>query len=148
ALGGWRAPLLLFSAITLGLAGLWLWVTRDDPAHVRTRQRPLRLPLRSTLAWRLLASLFLVSSIFYGLSNWLPDAYTERGWSEGRAGALVAVLTGVSIPCAFAVGWLADRVGSRRAWLCGTASLQLAGVLGVVLLPGAGFAWAVVLGAA
>jgi CP family cyanate transporter-like MFS transporter len=147
-LGGWRAPLLLFSGVTLGLAALWLWVTRDEPRHVRTRERPLRLPLRSALAWRLVASFFLVSSIFYGLSNWLPDAYTERGWSESSAGALVAVVTGVSIPCAFAVGWLADRVGSRRAWLCGTASLQLAGVLGVVLVPSGGFGWAVVLGAA
>jgi CP family cyanate transporter-like MFS transporter len=148
ALGGWRAPLLVFSGITLGLAATWLWVTRGEPAHVRSDTRPLRLPLRSALAWRLVGSFFLVSSVFYGLSAWLPDAYSERGWSESSAGALVAVVTSVSIPCAFLVGWLADRVGSRRAWLCGTASLQLAGMLGVVLLPRAGFLWAVVLGAA
>src|SRR5262249_62135573 len=92
-----------------------LWGPGGAPAHVRTDARPLRLPLRSPLAWRLVGSFFLVSSVFYGLSAWLPDAYTERGWSESSAGALIAVVTGVSIPCAFLVGWLADRIGSRRA---------------------------------
>ena len=27
-----------------------------------------------------------MSSVFYGLNAWLPDAYVERGWSEGSAG--------------------------------------------------------------
>ncbi|HEY2935167.1 MAG TPA: MFS transporter [Gaiellaceae bacterium] len=148
ALGGWRSPLYVFSGVTVGLAAVWLWLTRDEPAHVRVDTRPLRLPFRSAVAWRLVGAFFLMSSIFYGLNAWLPDAYTERGWSAGSAGALVALMNGVGIPCAFLVGWLADRLGSRRAWLGGTALLQLVGLLGVVLLPGGAWLWAVLLGAA
>jgi len=148
ALGGWQAPLYVFSGITVGLAAVWLRLTRDEPAHVRTAARPLRLPYRSTTGWRLVGAFFLMSSIFYGLNAWLPDAYAERGWSAGSAGALVAVMNGVGIPCSFVVGWLADRFGSRRAWLGGTAALQLGALLGIVLLPGGGWVWAVLLGAA
>jgi CP family cyanate transporter-like MFS transporter len=147
-LGGWRAPLLAFSAVTVGLAGVWLWVTRNEPVHVRSEVRPLRLPLRSPIGRRLVAAFFFMSFVFYGLNSWLPDAYTEHGWSAGRAGALVALMNGVGVPCSFLGGFLADRFGSRRAWLTGLALLQLAGLLGVVLLPGGGWLWAVFLGAA
>src|SRR5207244_2822894 len=62
------------------------------------------------------------------------------------AGALIAVLNAVTIPCGFLAAWAADHVGTRRLWLGGAAMLQLLGLLGVVLLPGAGWLWAVVLG--
>ena len=87
-----------------------------------------------------------MSSVFYGLNAWLPDAYVERGWSESSAGGLLAVLNTVTIPVGFAVAWAADHWGTRRVWLGGAAALQLVALLGVVLLPGAGWGWAVLLG--
>jgi CP family cyanate transporter-like MFS transporter len=146
AAGGWRTPLLIMSAVSAALAAAWLWLTRRDPAHVRTDLRPLKLPLRNPLGWRLVAAFSLMSFVFYGLNSWLPDAYVERGWSQGSAGALLAVLSGVSIPVGFFVAWAADHVGTRRGWLTGSAALQTATLLGVVLLPGAGWLWAVLLG--
>jgi CP family cyanate transporter-like MFS transporter len=134
------------SAVSAALAAAWLWLTRRDPAHVRTDLRPLKLPLRNPLGWRLVAAFSLMSFVFYGLNSWLPDAYVERGWSQGSAGALLAVLSGVSIPVGFFVAWAADHIGTRRGWLTGSAALQTATLLGVVLLPGAGWLWAVLLG--
>jgi len=148
AANGWRTPLLVFGIVSTGLAVLWLWLTRSEPRHVRVELRPLRLPFRSPLAWRLVAAFFFMSSVFYGLNAWLPDAYVERGWSEGSAGALLAVLNVTTIPCGFFVAWAADHWGSRRLWLAGAAALQLLGLLGIVLFPAAGWAWAVVLGIA
>ncbi len=148
AAGGWRAPLLAFSAFAAGLTAVWLALTRRELPHMRTGVRPVRLPWRSGLAWQLVAAFFLMSFVFYGLNSWLPDAYVERGWSEGEAGALLAVLNGVTIPCGLVVAWLADRFGSRRLWLGSAAGVQLAGMLGVVLAPGGGFAWAALMGAA
>jgi MFS transporter, CP family, cyanate transporter len=148
AAGGWRTPLLVFGAVSTGLGALWLWLTRTEPSHVRVEIRPLKLPFRRPLAWRLVAAFFLMSSVFYGLNAWLPDAYVERGWSEGSAGALLAVLNTITIPCGFFVAWAADHWGSRRLWLSGAAALQLAALLGIVLWPGAGWAWAVLLGIA
>ena len=102
---------------------------------MRIDVRPLSLPLRRPLAWRLVAAFFLMSSVFYGLNAWLPDAYVERGWSESSAGALLAVLNTVTIPCGFLVAWAADHWLTRRQWLAGAAALQLVALLGVVLFP-------------
>lgn len=148
AAGGWRTPLLSFGAVSSALATLWLWLTRREPRHVRTDVRPLRLPLRNPLAWRLVAAFFLMSFVFYGLNSWLPDAYVERGWSQSSAGGLLALMNTVTIPCGFAAAWAADHWGTRRRWLGGAATLQLAALLGVVLAPGAGWLWAVLIGAA
>ncbi len=146
--GGWRTPLLAFGAVSTVLAAVWLWLTRSELPHERVNVRPLKLPFRRPLAWRLVAAFFFMSSVFYGLNAWLPDAYVERGWSESSAGNLLAVLNTVTIPVGFAVAWAADHWGTRRMWLGGAAALQLVALLGVVLVPDAGWAWAVLLGAA
>jgi CP family cyanate transporter-like MFS transporter len=146
--GGWRTPLIVFAAFSAGLALLWLWLTRTEPVHVQVDLRPLKLPLRRLLAWRLVAAFFFMSSVFYGLNAWLPDVYVERGWSDSSAGALLAVLNTASIPCGFFVAWAADHFGSRRLWLSGAAALQFFALLGIVLWPAAGWGWAVLLGIA
>ena len=83
SLGGWRSPLLVFSAVAAALVVVWLWLTRGEPAHVRTETRPLRLPLRTPLGWHLVAAFFFMSSVFYGINAWLPDAYVEHGYRKG-----------------------------------------------------------------
>ena len=45
------------------------------------------------------------------------------------------------------IAWLADRRGSRRAWLMGFAIAQIIGLLGVMLIPGGGWGWAALIGA-
>ena len=145
---GWRTPLLVFGVVSTVLAVVWVLLTRAVPEHVRLETRPLRLPFSSPLAWRLVAAFFFMSAIFYGLNSWLPDIYVERGWSESDAGALLAVLNTISIPCGFAAAWAADHWGERRMWLAGAAALQLAALGGTLALPSAGWLWAVVLGIA
>jgi MFS transporter, CP family, cyanate transporter len=145
---GWRTPLLVFACASVVLAAIWIVLTRTEAAHVRVDTRPLRLPLRNPFAWRLVAAFFFMSSVFYGLNSWLPDAYVERGWSDGSAGALLAVLNTLTIPVGFAVAWIADHRGQRRMWLAGAAVLQLAALIGVVTVPSAGWLWAVMLGIA
>lgn len=148
AAGGWRTPLVIFSVVAAVLAAVWLRLTRAEPPHVRTDVRPLRLPLRDRLAWRLVAAFFLMSFVFYGLNSWLPDVYVERGWDERSAGELLAALNTVTIPCGLLVAWAADHWGTRRLWLVAAAIVQLAALLGIVLLPGAGWLWAVLIGVA
>ena len=145
-LGGWRSPLLVFSGVAAALVVVWLRLTRGEAAHVRTETRPLRLPLRAPLGWHLVAAFFFMSSVFYGINAWLPDAYVEHGWSQSSAGGLLAVMNAVTIPVGFAVAWAADHWGTRRAWLAAAASMQLAALVGIRLLPGGGWGWAVLLG--
>jgi CP family cyanate transporter-like MFS transporter len=146
--GGWRTPLLCFAAVAAGLTALWLRLTRSEPPHVRTDARPLRLPWRKPLAWRLVAAFCFMASVFYGLNAWLPDVYVERGWSQSSAGALLGVMNAVTIPCGFLAAWAADHIGTRRIWLGGAATTQLAALVGIVVAPGAGWLWAVLLGIA
>jgi CP family cyanate transporter-like MFS transporter len=138
----------VFSVATLGLLVLWLVLTRVERGHVAASvPRPLALPWRSPLAWRLVAAFFFMSATYYGLNAWLPDLYVEHGWSEDKAGALLAVLNATQIAAGLAVAWLADRMWSRRTWMMGCAGLGFLSLLGVVLLPDAGFLWAFLLGA-
>ncbi len=148
ALGDWRDPLVVFSAVTFGLLVLWLVLTRVERGHVAaSAPRPLALPWRSPLAWRLVGAFFFMSATYYGLNAWLPDVYVERGWSEGKAGVLLAVLNGTQIVAGLSVAWLADRMWSRRTWMAGCAGLGCISMLGVIVVPSAGFLWAALLGA-
>jgi MFS transporter, CP family, cyanate transporter len=144
---GWRTSLLVFSLATLPLLAGWLWLTRrEEPHRVGEARAVIRLPWRSSLAWRLVLAFGMMGTTFYGLNSWLPDSYVERGWSDGEAGALLAVLNLCALVPTLAVGWLADRGGSRRVYLVGGASLLVVATLGFVLAPAAGFLWAAMVG--
>jgi MFS transporter, CP family, cyanate transporter len=145
--GGWRTALVVFSAVTVGLAVLWLARTRGEPPHARPDARPPRLPIGSPMVWMLVAMFGLLGTTYYGLNAWLPDSYVERGWSEESAGVLLAVLNVASIPGGLAIAWLADRRGSRRFYLVLLAAIQVGALLGVILAPGAGWLWAPIFGA-
>ena len=144
--GGWRFSLAVFSIAAALSALAWLALTEADRPDRAALARPVRLPIRSGVAWAVAVVFAMTGVTFYGLSVWLPDTYVEHGWSEGRAGALLAVLQAVSVPAGLAVPRLADRIGSRRFYLTSAAAVQLGGILGVLLDPGAGWLWAVVLG--
>ena len=146
-LGGWRASLGVLSGATVVLAFVWLWSSRGEPAHVVPPGPPQRLPWRSPLVWRLVATFALMSSTFYGLNAWLPASYVERGWDETSAGELLAVLNLASIPATLLVAAVADRVPRRRYLMIGATEFLVA-VLGIELLPGGGWIWAALAGVA
>jgi CP family cyanate transporter-like MFS transporter len=146
--GGWRASLAVFSVVTVVLAGVWVVLTRHEPPHERRFERPPGLPWHSRVAWLLVAVFALMASTYYGINAWLPDSYVERGWSTQSAGSLLAVLNFVAIPASFLVPWLSDRYATRRTWLLTMAATFVVGVSGVVLAPGAAYAWVVALGIA
>jgi CP family cyanate transporter-like MFS transporter len=104
------------------------------------------MPLRSSTAWAVSVVFAMIAVCFYGLSAWLSDAYVEHGWSDGSAGALLAVVQAVTVPTGLAVPWLADRWGSRRLYLGLGAAVQMLGLLGVQLAPDGAWLWAVLLG--
>ncbi len=143
--GGWRFALGVFSVAAAVSGAAWLLLGRPDE-RPRARVRPPKLPIRNQTAWFISLVFAMIAVCFYGLSAWLPDAYVEHGWSAGKAGALLAVVQAVTVPAGFAVPWLADRMGSRRTYLACAAAVQMGGLLGVQLAPGAAWLWAVVLG--
>jgi MFS transporter, CP family, cyanate transporter len=146
SLGTWRDPLELFSLVTVGLALGWVALSRGYGARSE-RAAPLpRLPLRSSTGWLLAAIFGLVSITYYGVNAWLPSAFTERGWSHSSAGALLTVVNATTVPVSLLLAVRGDLFGSRRFWLTSGASVQLAGLLGVIVAPAGGWAWAALIG--
>lgn len=147
AAGSWRWSLVAFSLFTAVLVVLWLVLTRDAPPHRAATERSPRLPWRSGLAWRLAGIFGMMAVTYYGLNAWLPDAYTERGWSEGRAGALLATMNAAALSTTLLVPWLADRRGSRRLYLLLLAGGLVGSLAGLVLVPAGAWVWVVMAGA-
>jgi MFS transporter, CP family, cyanate transporter len=147
ALGGWRGTLSAFSLFTAALLLFWLGLTRHRDPHVRTREQLPPLPLRNSTGWLLVAMFATNSIVYYGLNAWLPSALTEHGWSRGSAGLTLTVINGVSVLASLWLASFGDRVGSRRMWLSVGCCLALTGLVGVTLLPAAGWLWAALLGA-
>ena len=149
AAGSWRWSLVVFSAVTLALVPAWVWLTRDEEPH---RRRPeamrIRLPVQSGTAWVLVGIFGSMASLFYGLNSWLPDAYVEHGWTEGKAGALLAVLNVAALVTTVIIPWLSDRVGSRRVYLVSFSAALVVAVAGFAEFPGGAWIWAVIVGLA
>lgn len=146
--GGWRAALVAFSLAACGLVVAWALLTRGEEPHARPAALVPRLPWGSGTAWLLVAVFALMGSAYYGLNAWLPDAYAERGWSDGEAGALLAMMNLTAIPASFVVPWLSDRRGGRRPYLLGMSLVVVTGATGLVALPGAAYGWALLAGIA
>ena len=103
-------------------------------------------PLRRPIAW-LFVALFATSAfVYYGYAAWLPDAFTERGWSDGARGQLVVAIDVFAIISLVSVTLVSDRFhSSRRALLTppGLASRRRARDRAD---PSHALAWACVLG--
>ena len=147
-LGGWRGSLIALSAFAVLSLVAWVALTRGEEPHERPGASIPRLPWRSRTAWLLVASFGLMGAAFYGLNAWLPDAYGERGWSDGKAGFLLAVMNMAAIGSSFVVPWLSDRHNRRRPWLLSMSVLFITGATGFVAIPGFAFGWATVAGIA
>ena len=143
---GWRGSLVIMSASTLVLIAGWLVFTVRRPPHERRPDDPPRFPWRSAWGWRLVAVFTLTSVAYYGITAWLPSVYVDRGWSHASAGALVTVVSVVTLPTSLVIAGVGDSLGSRRLYLTGGAVLLFLTGLGVVLLPGGAWLWAVLIG--
>jgi MFS transporter, CP family, cyanate transporter len=140
---GWRWTLVAYSLVSLALVGPWL--ARRHAAASPPERAPL--PLRVPLAWAIAGAFGLQSILFYGFNAWLADAYVERGWSDTRAGALVALMNGVALLVGIGTALSADRVGSRRAFLLAGSGVCVAAGSLVAADVGGAWLWAALLGA-
>jgi len=146
AAGSWRWSLIVFSAVTLVLVPAWIWLTREEAPHRRAVVEHVRLPFHSGTAWTLVGIFGSMACVFYGLNSWLPDAYVERGWSDGKAGALLAVLNITALVTTVTIPWLSDRTGGRRVYLVGFSAALVASAVGFAAVPSGAWLWAALVG--
>jgi MFS transporter, CP family, cyanate transporter len=145
-LGGWRGALIAISAVALLSLVAWVVLTRGDTAHVAPDATVPRLPWRSRTAWLLVTIFALAACAYYGLIAWLPDAYSERGWTDTEAGVLLSMMNLTAIFASFLVPWLSDRTGRRGPFLIGLSLGAIAGATVLVALPALAYGGALLLG--
>lgn len=142
--GGWRGSLFTMSAVALVAVVPWALIVgrrieHDPPATPAGIVAPGGVGR--------LAALFALQSIpFFGLITWLPTHLVETGWSSARAGAALALLNVVGLATSLTVPRVGDRVGSRRVYLHSGAGLGAIAVVGLMVAPVGGFAWAALAG--
>ena len=141
----WRVPMLVFSLAAGGSLAWWLAVTHGGGA--RPVGKRAHFPLRKPVAWLFVALFVFSASVYYGYSAWLPDAFTERGWTASHAGDLVFAINLFAIPSGIIVTLIGDRFAwSRRTLLIPPAISLSTGALGILLDPSHALLWACVLG--
>jgi CP family cyanate transporter-like MFS transporter len=143
-LGSWEASLAAWALPALVAAFVWL------PAALRpgtTVSGPPSPGLwQSRLAWNVSLFMGVQSMAFYAGLSWLPTVLEDAGFSEGEAGSLQALGALVQLAPAFAVPVLAARSRNQLGVLLAIVGFSLAGVVGLILAPGAALAWIVVFG--
>jgi len=146
--GGWRGALIAISVAALLSLVAWVVLTWGEASHTVPSATVPRLPWRSKTAWLLVAIFGLMACAYYGLNAWLPDAYTERGWSDRSAGILLAMMNLTAIPSSFVFPYLSDRVGQRRPFLLGLSVCFVTGAVILVAVPSIAYAGALIAGVA
>jgi len=123
ATGGWPVALAVWAAVgVVGLAA-WLPASRSVSAGARrergTSALTWRTLRRDRVAVALTAFFALQSMVAYIVMGWLPTMLRAEGMAADEAGAMVGVVTVVSIPVSLLVpGWLAGRPHQRLgAWV-------------------------------
>jgi CP family cyanate transporter-like MFS transporter len=142
AAGSWRLALAVLGASAALVTLAWLGLDRG-----RAAERPrapavaeLRAVARAPVVWALIGTFALMTVVYYGLISWLPDAYVEKGWTEGSAAGLVALVSAAQIPGSLAVAWLGG--GDRRRLLRAAAVAGAVAVAGLAAVPDGAWLWA------
>lgn len=128
----WRGILGVFGVALLLIGGLYArWGGGVQRRGERPRLRTM-LALAGHGGLRRIAALFtLAVGAGFGVYMMLPlFLVAERGMDRASANALLGLSRALSLPMIFAAGWVADRLGQRRALVAfqGVTGLLTAGM--------------------
>ncbi len=144
--GGWRASLVVWAVPVLVAAVLVILLGRREHgagAPVATEWWP---NWRDGRVWRLGLMLGGINATYFGLNGFLPGWLDASGRPDLVRPALIAVNL-AQIPASMLMLIYAGRLVRRPAAYAGAGAMLLAGVLGIVLMPGpAAVAWAALAG--
>ncbi|MCH8559222.1 MFS transporter [Nesterenkonia sp. LB17] len=100
----------------------------------------------SAVAWQVTAYFALQSGIFYLMLTWFPAIQTSHGVTEAAAGFWLGAYQAIGIVASLVVGPIMQRAQDQRAVVVALAGIMLVGVLGILFLPEAMPAWALIVG--
>jgi CP family cyanate transporter-like MFS transporter len=148
--GSWQGSLASWSI--LAAFGVFAWVPATAAISKHKVANPVaatthRLPWRHPTAWLVAAYLAVQSWQFYSALAWIAPSYVTRGWGPTTAGYLLSAFSGAQLVSGLLGPVLTDKVHDHRTLLVPAATLQLVGMLGLLLAPDtAAWVWVCVLG--
>jgi CP family cyanate transporter-like MFS transporter len=144
--GSWRWSLGVWALPAVVAAVVWSRRRSGDVPEPVVAVGDGRTVWRSAAAWRLTAVMGLQSTTFYVMIAWLPSIATSQGASHALAGwylfayQVVGILSGLAVPAVL------HRAGPAAAGVVISVPMTVA-CLGLVAVPAALPAWAVLAGA-
>lgn len=117
ALGSWRWGLGIWAILGLLAALPWVLLSAHDENRPRTQLRTVTVSqvARTRLGLAMAAFFGLQSLQAYVAFGWYAQVWRDAGYSPAAAGALVALLAGVSIPLSLLIPSMAARRRDQRA---------------------------------
>ncbi|MGV9797170.1 CynX/NimT family MFS transporter [Mycobacterium sp. NPDC003449] len=148
-LGGWRAALGSWAVLAALALVFWLAAARGIN-NVRTTDPSTgggRSLMRSPLAWTITLFFGCQSFLAYIVMGWLPEVFIDTGVSKSDAGLLVGLVSVLAVPISLVVAPLAARQSAQSGWIIGLGVLGFAGMIGLLVAPGASpLLWSVLVG--
>jgi CP family cyanate transporter-like MFS transporter len=123
-----------------------VWIAIARRSSTRIEGPPLESLHLDPLAWAVALYFGAQSAGFYAGLAWIPEILVSNGYSETTAGALQAANSLVSMVPALLVPIVASRLGHQLQILAGVVAIASAGIIGLLLVPGAGLLWVALIG--
>jgi CP family cyanate transporter-like MFS transporter len=131
---GWRGAL----AVWAGPALLALLAWRPGRDGGRPDRTEVRMPVRSPLAWAVVAYFTLGTIGFFACLAWVAPSFVAAGADEALGGVALAVLTAGNVAGGLLGPVVAGRLADPRPVLVAAAGLAAVGIAGLAVLPDAG----------
>lgn len=111
---------------------LWWILVKDAPPgvsqtkkSVETNSLPFSVIIRNRNMWLIATLLFLTEFFFYTWAGWMPTMLINKGATAEYAGLITSMSMWAGIPTCFLMPRLSKRLGLRRPFILGAASILL-----------------------
>jgi len=146
-LGGWRGALGAWAVLAVAALVVWLFGARPINDVCPGSTRGGRSMLRSPLAWTITLFFGCQAFLAYIVMGWLPEVFIDSGVSKTNAGLLVGLVSVLAVPVSLIIAPLAARQRSQSGWILTLGLIGFAGMIGLVVDPGAApLVWSVLVG--
>ncbi len=116
-------------------AALLVWLRLPNQPEAASHDRA-GLPWKEPRAWLISFYFALQAGLFYALATWLVARYHEAGYSLLRSNTFFSGFMLIGLPSAFAMPWLAQRLGKRHLLLATCGVMATVCLALIALLPG------------
>jgi MFS transporter, CP family, cyanate transporter len=144
--GGWREAVVLLSIVVLAAAVVGILLLGPDAPRGTTMPGRAKLPWSDRTAWQIALLFGLQSLVYWSLVIWLAEVLVASGWTLAGAGTVVGIFQLSNLVAVVAIGFVAERLGSRRTQLRMVGGAFAVGLAGLAIFPPLTIAWVIVAG--